>query len=93
MPLSMTGGCLFFCRLCNGRECAVKIEVQKTANGDIDWMFGSDRPLVRELYCKLRYQGVRPNTIVVYTSEPFIFRAGNAAFLLEVKWDEYLPDL
>ena len=81
------------------------------------------RPLLHELYCKMKYQGLSPKTIVDYTREPFIFDAGNvrvtldydirtglfvtdflnpdcltipagdAAIILEVKWDEYLPDI
>ena len=98
-------------------------EAQKIVDGDLDWMLNSDRPLVQELYCKMRYQGLRPRTIVDYTREPFIYRPGNvrvtldydirtgldctdflnpnaitvpagdAPILLEVKWDEYLPDI
>ena len=40
-------------------------------------MMDSGRDLVRELYCKMRYQGLRPKTIVDYTREPFIYRPGN----------------
>lgn len=58
-------------------------EAQKIVDGDIDWMLGADRPLVRELYCKMRYQGMRPKTIVDYTREPFIFRAGNVRVTLD----------
>lgn len=58
-------------------------EAQKIVDGDIDWMLTSDRPLVRELYCKMRYQGLRPKTIVDYTREPFIFRAGNVRVTLD----------
>ena len=52
-------------------------EAQKIVDGDLDWMLDSGRPLVQELYCKMRYQGLRPKTIVDYTREPFIYRAGN----------------
>ena len=98
-------------------------EAQRIVDGDLDWMLSSDRPLVQELYCKMRYRGRRPKTIVDYTREPFIFRPGNvrvtldydirtglgctdfldpdcvtvpagdAPILLEVKWDEYLPNI
>ena len=33
--------------------------------------------LIQELYCKMRYQGMKPMTIVDYTREPFIYRPGN----------------
>ena len=82
-----------------------------------------DRPLVQELYSKMRSQGLRPSTIVDYTREPYIYRPGNVrvtfdydirtalrrtdflnpdcptipagdpVILLEVKWDNFLPDI
>ena len=58
-------------------------EAQKIVDGDLDWMLRSDRPLVQELYCKMRYQGMRPKTIVDYTREPFIFRPGNVRVTLD----------
>ncbi|MBQ6259774.1 MAG: polyphosphate polymerase domain-containing protein [Firmicutes bacterium] len=54
-----------------------KEEAQAIVDGDIDWMLGCGRPLVEELYCKMRYQGLRPKTIVDYTREPFIYGPGN----------------
>ena len=98
-------------------------EAQAVVDGDLDWMMDSGRPLVQELYCKMRYQRLRPKTIVDYTREPFIYRPGNvrvtfddnirtgmsctdflnpdcitipagdSPILLEVKWDEYLPEI
>lgn len=52
-------------------------EAQAIVDGELDWMPGSGRPLVQELYCKMRSQGLRPKTIVDYTREPFIYRPGN----------------
>lgn len=52
-------------------------EAQKIVDGDLDWMMSSGRDLVKELYCKMRCQGLRPKTIVDYTREPFIYRPGN----------------
>jgi len=98
-------------------------EAQAIVDGDLDWMMDSGRELVQELYCKMRYQGLRPKTIVDYTREPYRYRAGNvrvtfdydirtglsstdflnpdcvtvpagdAGIILEVKWDEFLPDI
>jgi len=98
-------------------------EAQAIADGDLDWMPGSSRPLVQELYHKMRAQGLRPRTIVDYTREPFVYPPGNvrvtldydirtglgrtdllnpdcptipagdAAAILEVKWDAFLPDI
>ncbi len=52
-------------------------EAQKIVDGDTRWMLLSGRPLVQELYVKMKYQGLRPKTIVDYTREPFIYRPGN----------------
>ena len=58
-------------------------EARKILDGDLEWMLGSGRPLVEELYCKMRYQGLKPRTIVDYTREPFIFRPGNVRVTLD----------
>ena len=99
-------------------------EAQRIVDGEIDWMrTASDRPLVQELYCKMRWQRMAPKTIVDYTREPFIYGPGNvrvtfdydirtglgstdflnpdcptvpagdAPIILEVKWDNFLPDI
>ena len=53
-------------------------EAQRIVDGDVDWMAeAADRPVVQELYCKMRSQGLRPTTIVDYTREPYIYRPGN----------------
>ena len=52
-------------------------EAQRIVDGDPDWMMDSGRLLVQELYCKMRWQGLRPKVIVEYTREPFIYRPGN----------------
>ena len=51
-------------------------EAQSIVKGDLDWMPLSGRPLVQELYSKLR-SGLRPRTIVDYTREPYIYPPGN----------------
>lgn len=98
-------------------------EAQAIVDGDLDWMPGSGRPLVRELYHKMRVRGLRPRTIVDYTREPFVYGPGNVRVtldydirtglgctdflnpdcvtipagepvtILEVKWDNFLPDV
>ncbi len=52
-------------------------EAQRIVDGSLDWMADSGLPLVRELYCKMQYQGLRPKTIVDYTREPFVYGPGN----------------
>lgn len=58
-------------------------EVQKILDGDIDWMMLSSHSLIRELYCKMRYQGMRPKTIVDYTREPYVYEPGNVRVTLD----------
>ena len=58
-------------------------ETQKIVEGEIDWMLQSENSLIQELYCKMRYQGMRPKTIVDYIREPFIFRPGNVRVTLD----------
>ena len=58
-------------------------EARSIINGELDWMPLSDRPLVQELYIKMKFQGLRPKTIVDYTREPFIFDAGNVRVTID----------
>ena len=58
-------------------------EVRAILAGDTDWMANDDRPLVRELYVKMRGQGLRSKTIVDYLREPFVFGPGNVRVTLD----------
>ena len=58
-------------------------QAQSIVDGDTEWMSSSEHPLIRELYMKMRTQGIRPKTIVDYTREPFIFPAGNVRVTLD----------
>lgn len=103
--------------------CLTAAEAQAIADGSLDWMSESPEELIRELYTKMRLQGLWPKIIVDYTREPFIFDpghvrvtldynirtgfccpdflnpdcitipAGDAPIILEVKWDNFLPDI
>lgn len=42
-----------------------------------DWMLEHPQMLVRELYCKMQLQQLRPRVLVSYTREPYIYPAGN----------------
>lgn len=110
--------------LCGKRAVLLSAqEVQELLNGDLEWMPDSGRPLIQELYCKMKSGGLRPKTIVDYTRDAYVFPAGNvrvtldsnirtslgtagflnpncvtipageAPIILEVKWDEFLPDI
>jgi hypothetical protein len=52
-------------------------QAQAIVDGRIDWMGEDPQPLIRELYGKMRTQGLRPKTIVDYTREPFVYPPGN----------------
>lgn len=59
------------------------VETQAIVDGDLSWMPDSGRPLVRELYHKMRAQGLRPRTIVDYAREPFVYVPGNVRVTLD----------
>ncbi len=52
-------------------------EAQRIADGDTLWMASDRRALVVELYAKMKYQGLRPRTIVDYERIPFVYGPGN----------------
>ena len=110
--------------LCGKRSVLLSAqEVQWILDGNLEWMPESGRPLIQELFCKMRTRGLRPKTIVDYTRDAYVFPAGNvrvtldynirtglgstdflnprsvtvpagdAPAILEVKWDEFLPDV
>lgn len=58
-------------------------EAQRIVDGELDWMIVADRPLVRELYSKMRSQGLSPKTIVDYTREAFTYGPGNVRVTLD----------
>lgn len=58
-------------------------QAQRIVTGDLDWMADSETPLVRELYCKMRGELLRPRTIVDYTREPYIYPPGNVRVTLD----------
>ncbi len=64
--------------LCNKQSAAITADQARAiVNGDLSWMMNSSIPLVQELYCKMRSQGLRPKTIVDYVREPFVCKPGN----------------
>jgi len=64
--------------LCRKQSAVITAgQAQAIINGDLSWMMDSNIPLVQELYCKMRTQGLLPKTIVDYVREPFVYRPGN----------------
>ena len=60
-----------------------KEQAQRIADGELSWMLSHPNGLVRELYVKMRTQGLRPKTIVDYTREPFVYPPGNVRVTLD----------
>ncbi len=58
-------------------------EAQMIAQGETDFMQDESRPLLYELYTKMKNEGLRPKTVVDYTREPFTFSAGNVRVTLD----------
>lgn len=58
-------------------------EAQAIVDDRICWMADDDRPLVRELYLKMRSRCLKPATIVDYTREAFVYAPGNTRVTLD----------
>lgn len=68
----------------NKQSTSLTVEqAQRIIEGDTEWMSDSELPLIRELYTKMKNEGIAPKTIVDYTREPFIFPAGNVRVTLD----------
>ena len=67
------------------KEMAIltEAEAQAIVDRDLDWMPSSGRPLVQELYSKMKSKGLQPKTIVDYTREPFVYAPGNVRVTLD----------
>ena len=64
--------------LCNKQSIALSREqTQQILDGDILWMADSVEPLIVEFFSKMRFQRLRPRTIVDYWREAYIFPYGN----------------
>jgi hypothetical protein len=58
-------------------------EVWRLQHGDLSWMIDESRPLLLDLYCKMRNELLRPKTIVSYIREPFVYVPGNVRLTLD----------
>ncbi len=68
----------------NKQSAALSVpEVNAILQGNLGWMIGSERPLIRELYSKMMTQLLRPKTIVDYTREPYVYPPGNVRITLD----------
>lgn len=57
-------------------------EVQKIIDGDLAWMETDERPLVRELFLKMKLELFRPSVIVDYWPRAVYLRARQCALYL-----------
>lgn len=64
--------------LCKKRSVRIGAEeAQAIVDGDFRWMMKSEKELIRELYFKIKWEGLRPKTVVDYVREPFVYGPGN----------------
>lgn len=69
-----------------GRKSAAEVsreQVERLLIGDISWMLERGNPLLLELYAKMKYQLLRPKTVVDYDREAYIFSPGNVRITLD----------
>lgn len=58
-------------------------QVRDLLAGRYRWLEEAEDPLLRELFCKMTLQGLRPRTLVDYTREAFVYPPGNARVTLD----------
>ena len=64
-------------------EAVTKDEAQRIVDGDVRWMALSGRPLLIELYARMKGEGLKPSTIVDYTRTPFVYAPGNVRVTID----------
>ncbi len=70
--------------LCNKQSCKIDAEeVYKIIQNDYDFLIKSGKPLMVELYTKMKSQLIKPKTIVDYIREPFICNSGNVRITID----------
>lgn len=106
-------------------KCALtQNEFEKLRVGDINWMETDERNLIRDLFHEMKYNQLKPITVVDYEREAYTYPFGNVRVtfdskvqsslrntdmfnknlpmvdvlepnlvILEIKYDEYLPDI
>ena len=70
--------------LCAKEQQTITLEEAKLiAEGDLEDLVRTEKPLLRELALKMHIQGIRPKTIVDYIREPFVYAPGNVRVTLD----------
>lgn len=79
------------------KESAIitKEECEKIISGDIEWMRQCYNKLLLEFYAKMKFQQLKPKTVVDYVREPFIYEAGNVRITIDknIRTGIYSKDL
>lgn len=64
--------------LCDKRSALLtKEQTIQICHGEIDFLKKTDNKLLQEFYAKLKYQMLRPQTIVDYKRAPYVYAPGN----------------
>ncbi len=58
-------------------------EARAAASDRWNWCMNNPQELVHEFYTKMKFQGLRPKTIVDYTREAFVYAPGNVRVTLD----------
>ena len=70
--------------LCMKKDAEItEAECRALLSGDTGWMLGHSEELVRELYCKMKSQQLRPRVLVSYKREPYVYAAGNVRVIFD----------
>jgi len=60
-----------------------KEQCRDILEGDIEWMKDSEKPVLNELYYKMKHQQLKPRTIVDYLREAYVLKAGNVRVTMD----------
>ena len=67
-------------------KCPITMkEFERMRLGDIDWLAEDDRELLRDLYLEMKYQALKPVTVVDYEREAFVYPYGNVRITFDSK--------
>lgn len=70
--------------LCGKRSARLtEDQAAKLLEGNYDFLFSSDEPLLIEFYSKIMGRGLRPKTLVRYDREAFLYVPGNVRITLD----------
>ena len=60
-----------------------KEEAEKIAKNEYGFLIEKENKLLRELYVKMKNENLKAKTVVDYTREPYVFRAGNVRVTMD----------